>query len=41
MGGHAELFAVGGTVWGEARLELHGGGVWDGGGMGRCREGVI
>ena len=41
MGGHAELLPVGGTVWGEARLELHGGRVWDGGGEGRCREGVI
>ena len=41
MGGHAELFAVGRTVWREARLELHNGRVWDGGGMGRCGEGII
>ena len=41
MGGHAEMFAVGGALWGETRLELHSGRVWDGGGEGRCREGII
>lgn len=41
VGGHAELFAVGRALWGETRLELHGGRVWGGGGEGRCREGII
>jgi len=41
VGGHAELLAIGGTVWGETRLELHNGGIWDGGGKGRCGEGII
>lgn len=41
MGGHAELLSVGGTVRGEARLELHGRRVGDGGGMGRSGEGII
>lgn len=35
MGGHAQLFPVGGAFWGETRLELHGGGI------GRRREGII
>ena len=41
VGGHAELVAVGEAVWGKTRLELHNGGVWDGGGKGRRREGII
>ena len=41
VGRHAKMFAVGGALWGETRLELHGGRVGDGGGVGRCGEGVI
>jgi hypothetical protein len=41
MGGHTKLFSVGGTVWRETRLELHGGRMRDGGGIRGCREGVI
>ena len=41
MGGHAKLFAVGRTVWGEARLELDGRRLRDGGGKRRSGEGII
>ena len=41
MGRHAKMFAVGGAIWRETRLELHGGGVGDGGGVGRWREGIV
>lgn len=41
VGRHAKMFAVGGALWGEARLELHGGRGRDGGGVGRCRKGII
>ena len=41
MGGHTELFAVGGAVRGETRLELHYRRVWERGGKGRSRKGVI
>ena len=41
MGRHAKMFAVGGAIWGETRLELHGGRVWDGGVVGRGREGIV
>ena len=41
MGRHAKMFAVGGAIWGETRLELHGGRVWDGGVVGRWREGIV
>jgi len=41
MGRHAKMFAVGGAIWRETRLELHGGRVRDGGGVGRWREGIV